>query len=154
MLKGSGQLEGFISIHASREGGDDGVVMTHRKALISIHASREGGDEAGRGLYGIPQPISIHASREGGDARPARATRPPAGKISIHASREGGDQEGPHQCCNPSISIHASREGGDDSTASVILDHIHISIHASREGGDSSVEKVKSKCRNFNPRLP
>ena len=39
------RAEVVISIHAPREGGDDGVIeREQQERLISIHAPREGGD--------------------------------------------------------------------------------------------------------------
>ncbi len=82
-------LELYISIHASREGGDGGEEVEPRVVAISIHASREGGDSGTQDiLYRIVR-ISIHASREGGDQIGAYSVK--ANAISIHASREGGD---------------------------------------------------------------
>ena len=40
----------LISIHASREGGDSGILRQFAGFIISIHASREGGDR-GRGAW-------------------------------------------------------------------------------------------------------
>ena len=36
---------GKISIHAAREGGDEGLIFVSRDIDISIHAAREGGDQ-------------------------------------------------------------------------------------------------------------
>ena len=56
-----------ISIHTSREGGDEGWEDNGDKECISIHTSREGGDAAkGDGVTDDTE-ISIHTSREGGD---------------------------------------------------------------------------------------
>ena len=60
-------LEGLISIHAAREGGDcDAANCMDDYIYISIHAAREGGDYTMLFLYNIME-ISIHAAREGGD---------------------------------------------------------------------------------------
>ena len=80
---------GHISIHAPREGGDDGLKSLPGKFKISIHAPREGGDDkvyvpAASGI------ISIHAPREGGDLWSA-SYESKKYQISIHAPREGGD---------------------------------------------------------------
>ena len=56
----------FISIHASRVGGDDTARSRAHSARISIHASRVGGD-AERSRKPRMRGISIHASRVGGD---------------------------------------------------------------------------------------
>ena len=45
-----------ISIHAAREGGDDGALMTVVQRGISIHAAREGGD-CKLGTFGQNAPI-------------------------------------------------------------------------------------------------
>ena len=57
-----------ISIHAPREGGDDGTpYIIHATIGISIHAPREGGDSHAA-IVVVGTHISIHAPREGGDA--------------------------------------------------------------------------------------
>ena len=56
----------YISIHASRVGGDEAVAPINTMLTISIHASRVGGD-VDRKLPLILRIISIHASRVGGD---------------------------------------------------------------------------------------
>ena len=55
-----------ISIHAAREGGDDGSAEAEDEKHISIHAAREGGDCHVRPIRRRSS-ISIHAAREGGD---------------------------------------------------------------------------------------
>ena len=77
---------------------------------ISIHAAREGGDNGYAGILVLID-ISIHAAREGGDQIFSVVT--PVMPISIHAAREGGDQFGRCECFRCAISIHAAREGGD-----------------------------------------
>ena len=82
-------MNGGISIHAPREGGDksfrEGDMMTE----ISIHAPREGGDYKFPPKSCIFIDISIHAPREGGDAVIGYVGD--ICTISIHAPREGGD---------------------------------------------------------------
>ena len=79
-----------VSIHAAREGGDQGNCDTIDQTDVSIHAAREGGD---------------------GDANPAR----PLTQVSIHAAREGGDAACWGLRARANVSIHAAREGGDSS---------------------------------------
>ena len=55
-----------VSIHAAREGGDDGALYCGTAIEISIHAAREGGDLAAFRLD-LAVHISIHAACEGGD---------------------------------------------------------------------------------------
>ena len=55
-----------ISIHAPREGGDEGIHRHRPGHQISIHAPREGGDRDSRYRRQLWS-ISIHAPREGGD---------------------------------------------------------------------------------------
>ena len=55
-----------ISIHAAREGGDNGKIVAVPVADISIHAAREGGDHDDDDRR-RKTAISIHAAREGGD---------------------------------------------------------------------------------------
>ena len=103
-----------ISIHASREGSDQGASSTRPdipdfnprfprgKRLtfliflefvtsISIHASREGSDMVCFPILPKPFRISIHASREGSDFALVQIVSYLVKKISIHASREGSD---------------------------------------------------------------
>ena len=56
-----------ISIHASREGSDDIVLLNVADFIISIHASREGSDVGATTQDAETTRISIHASREGSD---------------------------------------------------------------------------------------
>ena len=58
----------FISIHATREGGDAlPPLLRESGPFISIHATREGGDAVITPHFRFAA-ISIHATREGGDA--------------------------------------------------------------------------------------
>ena len=84
-----------ISIHALREEGDDGVLLTELVEIeISIHALREEGDLLLLNVS-IGQEISIHALREEGDFL-GKALHHGGCSISIHALREEGDSaQGP-----------------------------------------------------------
>ena len=64
-----------ISIHAPREGSDQGALFAACQAVISIYAPREGSDLLG---YSDERDhtISIHAPREGSDG----GSHPPCGK--------------------------------------------------------------------------
>ena len=64
-----------ISIHAPREGGDDGETATPHRIFISIHAPREGGDAVIPLQADAPLRISIHAPREGGDVAALSGSR-------------------------------------------------------------------------------
>ena len=103
--------EGFISIHAPREGSDPKKAQPAASENISIHAPREGSD--GCNLYLFRTHIEFLSTL------PARgATRKTGGyiagqKISIHAPREGSDGELVYDIWECSISIHAPREGSD-----------------------------------------
>ena len=57
-----------ISIHALREEGDTGGIVTAPTLLISIHALREEGDLVILDDI-LPKAISIHALREEGDSK-------------------------------------------------------------------------------------
>ena len=59
--------------------------------VISIHAPREGSDDGGT-YYALHGAISIHAPREGSDRLLIEPYEPVA--ISIHAPREGSDHQG------------------------------------------------------------
>ena len=65
-----------------------GIPLSALEGLISIHAAREGGDNGYAGILVLID-ISIHAAREGGDALTDKITS--LAEISIHAAREGGD---------------------------------------------------------------
>ena len=141
-----------ISIHASREGSDDGVtVLTAKASQISIHASREGSDRAQLG--------ALWALRNFNPRFP-RGKRPSGGRIctdfgifqSTLPAREA-TYYGSDGVRHRHISIHASREGSDPEEAAPFPLEI-ISIHASREGSDI---RITSFCRltfYFNPRFP
>ena len=55
-----------ISIHTSRAGGDDALILCFIRVIISIHTSRAGGDFTQIDCFVCPV-ISIHTSRAGGD---------------------------------------------------------------------------------------
>ena len=78
-----------ISIHALREEGDGGQVVTGQPHGISIHALREEGDRTGfinfpnRGIF-LSTPSARRATGRLGGGKNSL-------KISIHALREEGD---------------------------------------------------------------
>ena len=57
----------MISIHSTREGGDDMRDIGLINYTISIHSTREGGDTWEPAIFGFRERISIHSTREGGD---------------------------------------------------------------------------------------
>ena len=78
-----------ISIHAAREGGDQGVLLL-MSSLVQFQSTPPVKaatlwKENERSVFGI----SIHAAREGGDVFVWWGVR--KAYISIHAAREGGD---------------------------------------------------------------
>ena len=145
-----------ISIHAPREGCDDGVAAYLLVLPISIHAPREGCDlyhAASRttALFQSTHPvrgatregseavhfvgISIHAPREGCDPKPSPRTTSTARFQSTHPVR--GATQHPQDLRRPTvISIHAPREGCDLWLRVESLRCKCISIHAPREGCD------------------
>ena len=80
---------------------------------ISIHAPREGSDQGVHDFFCRARQISIHAPREGSDPRlPCGCWS--CNTISIHAPREGSDVQQDGQDLDAvAISIHAPREGSD-----------------------------------------
>ena len=146
-----------ISIHAPREGSDDGVnynmatqaaflstlpargatyiqCRLGRLVAISIHAPREGSDVLPDVVGHGGLEISIHAPREGSDRRVVK--NPQAGADFYPRSPRG---ERPAYSITMSalslISIHAPREGSD-SARRWSHQSLPISIHAPREGSD------------------
>ena len=144
-----------ISIHAPREGSDQGVHdFFCRARQISIHAPREGSDGPGPQFRPLLSPISIHAPREGSDMSYPKVTTI-LFDISIHAPREGSDFGHDTKKCVTigMISIHATREGSDWTELIYSITQ-HISIHAPREGSDTC-EWSKIYIRPyFYPRSP
>ena len=166
--------------------------------LISIHAPREGGDQGGHIGRSINVQISIHAPREGGDA----ARRRQKERVYIFQSTppaRGATVTMEIYCHSVDISIHAPREGGDPHRGQTLRLHHHfnprpprggrlhpgggrhilinfnprpprggrplrrgpayrypssISIHAPREGGDNLPKLLSSLKGDFNPRPP
>ena len=129
-----------ISIHAPREGGDDGAWYVGEETLISIHAPREGGDllaEDNDLNAEIATEISIHAPREGGDHAPQlpmpqkhgqfQSTPPARGATGLPFLADNDiknfNPRPPRGGRRPSVSLSAVPTG--------------ISIHAPREGGDA-----------------
>ena len=141
-----------ISIHAPREGSDQGALVGPGEVEISIHAPREGSD--GRGLHrrAPTRSISIHAPREGSDLYSAPSG--PMMSISIHAPREGSDCPLAASAGSPPlISIHAPREGSDPICAKITANR-NISIHAPREGSDGFSAGGNDGIPDFYPRSP
>ena len=81
-----------ISIHAPREGGDNGQIHIRLRNHISIHAPPRGGRLLHYTGNVSDTAISIHAPREGGDLDAVIAVQDQI-DISIHAPREGGDPQ-------------------------------------------------------------
>ena len=103
---------GFQSTLPARGATDS--VEHHRLAdSISIHAPREGSDQ-GPALQGDPEAISIHAPREGSD-RPSGASPPTSRNFNPRSPR--GERRYPIRSWASwlMISIHAPREGSDCS---------------------------------------
>ena len=92
MVRGFPPGNYIISIHAPREGRDNGADCERLGArCISIHAPREGRDAGSRWRSWRRRNISIHAPREGRDYQVIYADG--TKKISIHAPREGRDSK-------------------------------------------------------------
>ena len=86
---------------------------------ISIHAPREGGDSMGKAIKIVNTDFNPRPPRGG---RPGWITGTAAGlDISIHAPREGGDVVVSRLSQILEISIHAPREGGDSKDAQFYL---------------------------------
>ena len=101
--------------------------------LVSIHAPREGCDQ-GDSVVKVVEKVSIHAPREGCDCFNSRMllcltcfnSRTPGGvRLLLHIP----------QLRTLLVSIHAPREGCDGAEA-IYLPLTHVSIHAPREGCD------------------
>ena len=125
-----------ISIHALREEGDSGKMLTPGLISISIHALREEGDHHGAGHLRQPENFNPRPPRGGRPTTGFSSTtglyfnpRPPRGgrrsqcqrrgrrnSISIHALREEGDKRELAYTAAWNISIHALREEGDYQT--------------------------------------
>ena len=152
-----------ISIHAPREGSDQGVHdFFCRARQISIHAPREGSDPRHRQAAG-GEPISIHAPREGSDG-PGPQFRPLLSPISIHAPREGSDWPAGRVVTCPTYFYPRSPRGerrvfttsfaapdrflstlparGATRPSTVSSRVPEISIHAPREGSDLDLGQV------------
>ena len=121
---------GPISIHAPREGGDEGNDV--RAAMLLIFQSTP----PARGATLLVS-CSPHGSCDF-NPRPPRGGRPFILRLII---------------CTSSISIHVPCEGGD--AADKIMQQSHgISIHAPREGGDKFGKLSRIIVEYFNPRPP
>ena len=127
-------LSGYISIHALREEGDNGLsepgkplmqflstpsarraticplLGPHRRP-ISIHALREEGDD-GKLCLTLPRGISIHALREEGDVCGGKLGLLNREFLSTPSARRA-TRGSRHVRCKEQISIHALREEGD-----------------------------------------
>ena len=104
-------LNGKISIHAAREGGDGDRCVHQYRRVISIHAAREGGDRRLPRL--LPTPSAFQSTPPVKAATARNRVIEVECTISIHAAREGGDLFRRLYSASTSISIHAAREGGD-----------------------------------------
>ena len=121
---------GPISIHAPREGGDEGNDV--RAAMLLIFQSTP----PARGATLLVS-CSPHGSCDF-NPRPPRGGRPFILRLII---------------CTSSISIHAPCEGGD-AAEKIMQQSNGISIHAPREGGDKFGKLSRIIVEYFNPRPP
>ena len=119
---------------------------------ISIHAAREGGDDGKRWYnLGIPKfqstpPVKAATGRFGFDYADA--------DISIHAAREGGDP-GYRYASNTELAFQSTPPVKAATLGTLFpASTVAISIHAAREGGDLSCQFVCTVCDYFNPRRP
>ena len=124
----------------------------HLQGDISIHAPRVGGDLVVALAVGQHRLISIHAPRVGGDCWASTCT---AGTFRFQSTPPVWGATAVRKRISSSIpiSIHAPRVGGDLKSIS-FSSLINISIHAPRVGGDTSRSGTASASRNFNPRPP
>ncbi len=147
---------------------------TYRKIFISIHASRVGGDVPA--WSGIKPEENFNPRLPGGrrpdiiaayDA-PAQFQSTPPGweatrlvpqknkekQISIHASRVGGDAKGDFAL--PPVYTFQSTPPGWEATGRwhMLSIHSHISIHASRVGGDYGLSDLRDQASAFQSTPP
>ena len=103
---------GWVSIHATRVGGDCVKLATFRCIAVSIHATRVGGDFV---LLVLPAGgnVSIHATRVGGDP-PHPATWAGHGLFLSTPPVWVATDMPRLPDAEPTVSIHATRVGGDD----------------------------------------
>ena len=145
-----------ISIHAPREGSDDG--STPRRFIadtISIHAPREGSD----GFHTNKEDVALLFQ----STLPVRGATASSGDWEPYPSRfqstlpvRGATPPYRRPQRIPSISIHAPREGSDESDSWEYVPKMIISIHAPREGSDwpRRYPQCSKRWKNFNPRSP
>ncbi len=85
------RVPALISIHSTREGGDETYSVTKNGSTISIHSTREGGDGATLIAYIIGEDFNpLHPRRRRPKARKEKLI---ILEISIHSTREGGDKQ-------------------------------------------------------------
>ena len=87
------EAPGFVSIDASRVGGDPILHVTRLGIEVSIHASRVGGDV--HYFNGIGHADLFHSTPPAWEATPLAPRCQAAQGVSIHASRVGGDATRP-----------------------------------------------------------
>ena len=120
--------------------------------VISIHAPREGSDQGVHDFFCRARQISIHAPREGSDQPSFEAWQD--WLISIHAPREGSDPERPACCRRCRHFYPRSPRGERRQHPPVNKAAPPISIHAPREGSDVLVRAAYHPHRKFLSTLP
>ena len=129
-------IDSTISIHAPREGGDNGDWdVFWGQFFISIHAPREGGDIIG--LIDLTYTQEFQSTPPARGATTQRFTPQDVERFQSTPPARGATLSRQlNESLNAIISIHAPREGGDESCNWRSVGVCFISIHAPREGGD------------------
>ena len=126
-----------------------GIRRSH--AEISIHAPREGSDDGGDG-FTPEQLISIHAPREGSDCC---TTDEGCGTYYFNPRSPGGERRLWARGYKVIDRFQSTLPGrGATPYASTNFLHAKISIHAPREGSDPNGLNGSRSASNFNPRSP
>ena len=125
-----------MSIRASREGRDGGIIMHMLRLQVSIHASREGRDMKKRRNMRLILGFNPRVPR--GTRREHCAK---VGKITpFQSTRPARDATNCNRHFNGCVQFQSTRPARDATSSLCLLDcWLCVSIHASREGRDTSI---------------
>ena len=118
---------------------------------VSIHAPREGSDDGRASMCLLTLSFNPRSPRRERRAIPVYS--PARSCVSIHAPREGSDLCRPRLTAAIAVSIHAPREGSDYKSCNRCLMRVRFNPRSPRRERPGTLADYAG-CTGFNPRSP